>query len=170
MPESSAHDVLALVRELAPTLPVFDVQTMSHALKTINGLLLFQIGAVLAASMGAMGFALAIVGMYGVLSYATALRTHEIGIRVALGAQPGEVIRMILRQGVAIVALGLIIGIVAAVGMGRLVESLLVDVRGTDLLTYSVVSLSLACMALFACYIPAHRAAKVDPMMSLRSE
>jgi len=169
-PESSAHDVLALVRDLAPSLPVFDVQPMSQALKTINGLLLFQIGAVLAASMGTMGLMLAVVGMYGVLSYATALRTHEIGIRVALGAQTGEVIRMILRQGVVIVAVGLAIGILAAVGMGRLVESLLVDVRGTDPLTYAVVSLSLACVALVASYIPARRAAKVDPMVALRYE
>ena len=170
MPESSAHEVLALVRELAPSLPVFDVQPMAQALKTMNGLLLFQIGAVLAASMGTMGLMLAVVGMYGVLSYATALRTHEIGIRVALGAQTGEVIRMILRQGVVIVAVGLAVGILAAVGMGRLVESLLVDVRGTDSLTYAVVCLSLACVALVACYIPARRAAKVDPMVALRYE
>jgi predicted permease len=170
LPESSAHDVLALVRELAPTLPVFDVQTMSQALKTINGLLLFQVGAVLAATMGAMGLILAVVGMYGVLSYATALRTHEIGIRVALGAQISEVVGMILRQGIVIIALGMAVGILAAVAMGRLVESLLVDVRGTDLLTYAVVSLSLACAALFACYIPARRAARVDPVVALRYE
>jgi putative ABC transport system permease protein len=170
MPESSAHDVLALVRDLAPLLPVFDVQPMTQALKTINGLLLFQIGAVLAASMGTMGLVLAVVGMYGVLSYATALRTHEIGIRVALGAQTGEVVRMILRQGIVIVAVGLAIGILAAVGMGRLVENLLVDVRGTDPLTYAVVSLALACVALVASYIPARRAAKVDPMVALRYE
>ena len=170
MPESSAHDILALVRELAPALPVFDVQTMSHALKTMNGLLLFQIGAVLAATMGMMGLLLAIVGMYGVLSYATALRTHEIGIRVALGAQTGEVIRLILRQGVVIVAVGSTIGILAAIGMGRLVESLLVDVRGTDPLTYALITLSLACVALFACYLPARRAAKVNPMVALRCE
>ena len=170
MPESSAHDVLALVRELAPSLPVFDVQTMSQALKTINGLLLFQIGAVLAASMGTMGLLLAVVGMYGVLSYATALRTHEIGIRVALGAKTGEVVRMILRQAVVIITLGLAIGTLAAVAIGRLINSLLVDVRGTDPLTYAVVSLSLACVALFACYIPARRAGKVDPMVALRYE
>jgi len=169
-PEFLAHDVLALVRDIAPSLPVFDVQPMSQALKTMNGLLFFQIGAVLAASMGTMGLVLAIVGMYGVLSYATALRTHEIGIRVALGAQTGEVIRMILRQGIVIVAAGLAIGILAALGMGRLVENLLVGVRGTDPLTYCVVSLSLACVALVASYIPARRAAKVDPMVALRYE
>lgn len=169
-PESSAQDVLALVRDLAPSLPVFDVQTMSQALKTINGLLLFQIGAVLAASMGTMGLVLAVVGMYGVLSYATALRTHEIGIRLALGAHISEVVRMILRQAFVIIALGLAIGILLAVAMGRLIQSLLVDVRGTDPLTYAVVSLSLACVALVACYIPARRAGKVDPMVALRYE
>jgi ABC-type antimicrobial peptide transport system permease subunit len=77
---------------------------------------------------------------------------------------------MILRQGIAIVSLGLALGILAAFGMGRLVESLLVDVRGTDPLTYAVVVLSLACVALFACYLPARRAAKVDPMVALRYE
>jgi len=169
-PESSAHDVLVLIRDLAPSLPVFDVQTMSQALKTLNGLLLFQVGAVLAAGMGIMGLGLAVIGMYGVLSYATALRTHEIGIRVALGAQTGEVTRMILRQGIVIVAVGLAIGMLAAVGMGKLVESLLVNVRGIDLLTYAVVSFVLAFIALFACYLPARRAAKVDPIVALRYE
>jgi predicted permease len=169
-PESAADDVIALIRELAPALPVIDVQTMSHALKTINGLLLFQIGAILAASMGTMGLVLALIGMFGVLSYATALRTHEIGIRIALGAQPAEVIRMILRQGVVIVCLGLALGVLAAIGMGRLVESLLVGVRSTDAITYSVITLSLASVALLACYIPAWRAAKVDPVVALRYE
>ncbi|HEV2400730.1 MAG TPA: ABC transporter permease [Candidatus Sulfotelmatobacter sp.] len=169
-PQSSAQDILALVRELAPTLPVFDVQTMSDALKTINGLLLFQLGAVLAASMGTLGLILAIVGMYGVLSYATALRTHEIGIRVALGAKTRQVIGMILRQGLLIVSLGLALGTLAAVAMGRLVENLLVDVRGTDPLTYAVVLLLLAGVALFACFVPARRAPQVDPMVALRCD
>jgi putative ABC transport system permease protein len=108
--------------------------------------------------------------MYGVLSYATAQCTHEIGIRMALGAQGGAVLTMILRQGVLIVALGLAIGILAAAGMGRLVANLLVDVSGTDPITYAAVSLSLALVALVACYIPARRAAKVDPMVALRYE
>ena len=88
---------------------------------------------------------------------------------MALGAQTGEILRMILRQGVLIVALGLAIGLLAAAGMGRLVASLLVDVR-TDPLTYAAVSLALVCVALLASYIPARRAAKVDPMVALRYE
>jgi putative ABC transport system permease protein len=143
---------------------------MSRALDTFNGLLLYDIGAGLAASMGILGLTLAIVGMYGVLSYATAQRTHEIGIRMALGAQGGDVLTMILRQGVLIVALGLAIGILAAAGMGRLVANLLVDVSGTDPITYAAVSLSLGLVALVACYIPARRAARVDPMVALRYE
>ncbi len=163
-------DVLALVNSLAPSMPVFDVQPMSSALMTFSGLLFFQLGAWLAAGMGILGLILATVGMYGVLSYATAQRTHEIGIRMALGAQTGEILRMILRQGVLIVALGLAIGLLAAAGMGRLVASLLVNVRGTDPLTYAAVSLALVCVALLASYIPARRAAKVDPMVALRYE
>ena len=89
---------------------------------------------------------------------------------MALGAQTGEILRMILRQGVLIVALGLAIGLLAAAGMGRLVASLLVDVRGTDPLTYAAVSLALVCVALLASYIPARRAAKVDPMVALGYE
>jgi predicted permease len=169
-PQSATHAVLALVHSLAPSMPVSDVQTMSRALDTFNGLLLYDIGAGLAASMGILGLTLAIVGMYGVLSYATAQRTHEIGIRMALGAQGGDVLTMILRQGVLIVALGLAIGILAAAGMGRLVANLLVDVSGTDPITYAAVSLSLGLVALVACYIPARRAARVDPMVALRYE
>ncbi|HVN17662.1 MAG TPA: ABC transporter permease [Dongiaceae bacterium] len=170
-PQAVIRDVTAIANSLygAPV-PLFDVQTMARALGTFNGLLLFELGAGLAAAMGLLGLTLAIVGIYGVLSYSTAQRTHEIGIRMALGAQPRDVLRIVLRQGLPMIGLGITIGILAATGMGRVVGSLLVGVGGMDPITYIALSLLLALVSLLASYIPAARAAKVDPMVALRCE
>ncbi|MGB7348978.1 MAG: FtsX-like permease family protein, partial [Candidatus Acidiferrales bacterium] len=151
-------------------MPVLDVQTMTEALDTVNGLLLFQIGAVLAASLGILGLSLAVVGVYGVVSYSASQRTQEIGIRMALGAQRTDVLRMILRQGFFIVGAGLIAGILAAAAIARLVGNFLSGVSPVDPLTYASASILLAAVALLACYIPARRAMKVDPMVALRYE
>jgi putative ABC transport system permease protein len=132
--------------------------------------MLYQLGAGLAASLGMLGLLLAIVGVYGVVSYAASQRTHEIGIRIALGAQRAQILKMIFRQGLLIVGLGLAVGIFATLGISRLVASLLVGVAGTDPLTYAAVSILLTIVALTACYIPARRAMRVDPMTALRYE
>jgi putative ABC transport system permease protein len=149
---------------------VFDVQTMTQALNSLNGLIFFRIAAVIAASLGILGLLLAIVGVYGVVSYAASQRTQEIGIRVALGAQPRQILTMILRQGCVTVGSGLIAGILASVGMARLVGIFLVGVSPVDPFIYFAVSASLALVALLACYIPARRAMRVDPMVALRHE
>jgi putative ABC transport system permease protein len=104
------------------------------------------------------------------VSYVTSQRTHEIGIRMALGAAPGQIRKMILRQGIVIVAVGLALGLVAAVAAGNLAKTFLVSVSPTDPLTYVTVSLVLVAVALTACWIPARRATKVDPMIALRYE
>lgn len=158
-----------IIASLAPSLPVFDVHTMVQALYTLNGLLMFQIGAALAAALGALGLVLAIVGVYGVISYAASQQTHEIGIRIALGAQPAAILRMIFRHGLLIVSVGLVFGIVAAVTAAKVVGNFL-TVSATDPLTYLTVSFLLTSVALIACYIPARRAMKVDPMVALRYE
>jgi putative ABC transport system permease protein len=116
-----------------------------------------------------LGLILAVVGVYGVISYATNQKTHEIGIRMALGAQRSDVLKMILGQGLFIVAIGLALGVVAALAISRLVGKLLI-VSATDPLTYIAVSSLLALVALVACYIPARRAMRVDPMVALRYE
>lgn len=158
------------VRSFAPNLPLFDICTMTESLDSLSGFLSFQLGAGLAAALGLLGLILAIVGVYGVISYSVSQRTHEIGIRMALGAQRAEVLRMILRQGFVIVAAGLVFGCLSAFAAARLISSMLVGVSAADPATYSAVTLMLALVALLACYIPARRAMRVDPMVALRYE
>jgi len=117
-----------------------------------------------------LGTALAAVGLYGVLTYAVSERTQEIGIRMALGAQRGDVLRMVLRQGMLLVALGIVTGLMGAQGFGRLMRSLLFNVSPTDPATLATIALLLSAVALLACWLPARRATKVDPMEALRYE
>ncbi|MFY9528220.1 MAG: FtsX-like permease family protein [Candidatus Acidiferrales bacterium] len=123
----------------------------------------------LAALFGILGLVLAIVGVYGVISYAASQKTHEIGIRIALGARPADILKMIFGQGLFIVAIGLVIGVAAALAAGRVVGNFL-TVSATDPLTYVTVSAVLTIVALLASYIPARRAMRVDPMVALRYE
>ncbi|HEV2490423.1 MAG TPA: ABC transporter permease [Candidatus Acidoferrales bacterium] len=169
-PEATARELTGLVHSLEPAMPVFDVQTMAAALDTVNGFLLFWFAAALAGSLGLLGLLLAVVGVYGVISYSAAQRTHEIGIRLALGAQPSHVLKMILSQGLGIVGIGVIAGVLAAAAMARLVENLLMGVPPLDPLTYVTASVVLVLVSLLACYLPARRAMRVDPMVALRYE
>jgi predicted permease len=169
-PTSLALEVSALIHSLEPAMPVFDVQTMTAALETLNGFLVFQLAAVLAMSLGIVGLLLAVLGVYGVISYSASRRTHEIGIRLALGAQTVDVLRMMFRQGLAVVFTGVILGLIGAAGLAKLVGNFLIGVSPVDPLTYSLAALALAVVALAACYIPARRAMRVDPMVALRHE
>jgi putative ABC transport system permease protein len=113
---------------------------------------------------------LSAIGVYGLMHYSVTQRTHEIGIRMALGAQPLEVIRLVLGQGGRIALAGILIGVGGALSIGRVLSSLLFDVTATDPVTFVVVTLLLCVIALVACYIPARRAIRVDPMVALRYE
>ena len=169
-PEVMTQAVREQIASVAPTMPVFDVHVMLQGLDTLNGFLIFEIAAVLAGALGLLGLILAVVGVFGVISFSVSQRTHEIGIRMALGAESRNVLRMILRQGALIVAVGLGLGVALALVMARLVGKFLSGVSPFDPLTYACVSVALALVAMLACYIPARRATQVDPMVALRYE
>jgi putative ABC transport system permease protein len=113
---------------------------------------------------------LAVVGVYGVVSYSATQRTHEIGVRMALGAQRADILRMVLRQGVTLVAIGVGLGVSVALALGRFLANFLFGIRPYDPLTYLGVSLLLVTVAVVACVIPARRATQVDPLVALRYE
>jgi predicted permease len=169
-PETMIASIRQQVASLAPSMPVFDVHTMLQALYTINGFLLFQLAAALAGILGALGLILALVGVFGVISFSVSQRTNEIGIRMAMGAAQTSILRMILRQGLWIVLVGLLSGIALALAISRLVSDFIAGVSPYDPLTYVSVTALLCVVALLACYFPARRATRVDPMIALRYE
>jgi predicted permease len=169
-PESLQRQIEAQVRELAPGIPISQVQTMTQALQGVNGFFFFRFGAQLTGTMGLLGLILAVVGVYSVVSYAAAQRTHEIGIRMALGAEPRDILKMVLRQSAAVVAVGLAIGLAAAFAGTRAIANLIVGIKPTDPITFVTVVLLLSTIAIVACWIPARRATRVSPLTALRYE
>jgi ABC-type antimicrobial peptide transport system permease subunit len=147
------------------------MRTMTDAVNHgAGGLLLFNLGAELTATLGLLGLTLAVVGIYGVMAYAVGERTQEIGVRMALGAQPATILWMISRQGLAIIGTGLVAGILVAIAVGRLVGEFLVGIGATDPVTFLTVSIILSIATMAACYVPVRRAVRVDPMVALRYE
>jgi len=169
-PEAVRTPVQQEIQALDADLPLADFQTMTESLNGFMGFRMFQMGAQQAGALGLLGLILAVIGVYGVVSYSAAQRTHEIGIRMALGAEPVSVLAMILRQGVWLIVAGLVFGVVAASLFAHLTSRVLPLVDRTDPLTFVVASLLLAGVTLWACYIPAHRAMRVDPVVALRHE
>ncbi len=155
---------------IAPDVPIADLRTMPQSLSGIFGFLIFRVGAIQAGGMGLIGLTLAIIGVYGVVSFGASLRTREIGIRMALGAQARDVLRLILGQGILLVGVGLVVGLAGAAAMSRVLAKILPLVNAADWLTFSGVALGLGALAVLACYIPARRATKVPAMTALRHE
>jgi predicted permease len=169
-PDSLSPEVESLFRQLDPNMPVYDVMSMEDSLQGANGFFLFKIAAAIAATLGSLGLVLAAVGLYGVISFGASQRTHEIGIRMALGAHQADVLTMVARRGLALAVAGVAVGACAALAVTRFLSTLLYGVKPTDPLTFIAVSATLISVALLACYIPARRAARVDPMVALRWE
>ncbi len=169
-PESLIAEVLAEIRKLAPDLPILNAGTMQQAIHGLGGLFIFRLAASLAGVMGILGLTLATVGVYGVVSFAAAQRTHEIGIRMALGATRRDILVTVVRQGFQLTLMGMAIGLAGAFGLSRLLRSMLLGVKPGDPGTFIGVSLLLFSVGLLASLIPARRATRLDPMAALRCE
>ncbi len=167
---SLAQAIESAAREIDPNMPIYGVQTMEESLNGGNGFFLFRMGALFAGSLGALCLVLAVIGVYGVISYAANLRTHEIGVRMALGAQRRDVLKMVLGQGLMLVVIGLVVGLALSMALTRFMRNLLFQIGVADPITFISVSAVLVGVAMIACYIPARRATKVDPLIALRYE
>ena len=168
--QSMVSAVRDQIRQLDATLPVFGVTTMEAHVQYGKPLLPARLGAMLVGAFGILGLVLASVGVYGVVSYSVSQRTQEIGIRTAMGAQRGNVLQLILRQGMTMALIGSAIGIVLSLAVFRALGTVLYGVRAFDPVTLSSVSLLLVAVAFVASYIPALRATHVDPVVALRDE
>ena len=167
-PRSVIAAIRAEFQRLDPTLPLYDVKTLTEHMNI--PLFPARMAANVLGSFGLLALVLAAIGIYGVMSYVVAGRTREIGLRMALGAQLKHVRQLILKQGMMLAMIGLVLGLGVVFGLSRFLKSMLYGVSPSDPLTFAVISVLLAAVSLLACYLPARRASQVDPMIALRAE
>jgi predicted permease len=167
-PESMTTAVRGVIQSADKELPVYSVRTMERTMADSTSQRRFA--TILLGVFALVALILSSVGLFGVMSYTVAKRTHEIGIRMALGAQTLDVLKLIIRQGMILVLTGVAIGLMAAFGLTRLMKAMLFGISETDTTTFVIIPLLLAVVAMLACYLPARRATKVDPLIALRSE
>ncbi|MFI5126300.1 MAG: FtsX-like permease family protein, partial [Candidatus Acidiferrales bacterium] len=168
VPLMSVTAIREALHQVDPTEPLTQIETMDQVVS--GSLKDWRFHAVLLGIFAALALVIAAIGVYGVISYSIAQRTHEIGIRLALGAQRRDVLRLVVSQGARLALAGIAVGVLAAIGLTRLMASLLYGVTPTDPVTFLAVAVLLLIVALVACYIPARRAMRVDPMVALRYE
>jgi putative ABC transport system permease protein len=167
-PLSLSGTVIAAINSLDNNQPVYDVFTLRQIVG--DSVARHKFSMLLMGLFAVVALALAAVGIYGVMSYSVVQRTHEIGIRMALGAQTSDLMRLVIGRGMKLTLLGIAIGLAASLALTRLMKTLLFGISVTDWATYSEIAVMLAAVAFLACFLPAHRASRVDPMIALRQE
>jgi putative ABC transport system permease protein len=165
-PDNLTPAVRGQVKAMDPDLPIINVRTMTEVIS--RSVWQPRLYAILFGVFAAVALALASIGVYGVMAYSVSERTREIGVRVALGAQRRDVLKLVIAQGMALTMIGAGIGLGAALALTRLMQSMLFEVSATDPLTFAALAVLLSVVAMLACYLPARRATKVDPMVALR--
>jgi len=169
-PESLTNAIRGEARNLESDVAIFNVRAMDKIISDSPAAFMRRFPALLISIFAGIALLLASIGIYGVVSYSVSQQTHYIGVRMALGARPSDILKMVLRQGLTLGVAGLVLGVVGAVALTRLLRSLLFEVQPTDLSTFAIVVGALFTVTLFACYLPARRATKVDPLVALRYE
>jgi putative ABC transport system permease protein len=167
-PQTMQQAIERQVRQIDPDQPLTNVQTLEK-IKS-DSVASNRLRTTLLGVFAGIALLLAAIGIYGVISYSVAQRTHEMGVRLALGARSGDILRLVVGSGMLLAAIGLAIGLAGSLALTRLLNSLLFGVKATDVATMVTVAVLLAGVASLACYIPARRATKVDPMVALRWE
>lgn len=166
------NDITAAVRRevqaVDPAQPIYAVQTMNLVIE--NTVRDKSVNSTLLSVFAAVSLLLAVIGVYGVMSYTVAQHTREIGIRMALGARPRSILKLIMGRGVVLVSIGVIVGVLASFGLTRFIENMLFGVTPTDPITFVIIVTILGAVALLACLIPAQRAMRVDPIVVLRHQ
>jgi putative ABC transport system permease protein len=167
-PAAIAPSIQREIRSIDPNQPLSDVRTMDQVMSESVGRSRFN--TLLLGLFAGLATLLSAVGIFGVMNYSVALRTHEIGLRLAIGAQPRQVLMLILKQGLVLTIVGVVLGLAAAFALTRLLSGLLFGVEAVDVTTFTTISLLLVLVSLMACYLPARRAMKIDPLRALRYE
>ncbi|MCF3648890.1 ABC transporter permease [Synoicihabitans lomoniglobus] len=170
-PAAVIPGVQRVLQQLDPSLPVYNVQTMDEHLRTTAfGYMPMRMAAFMAGAQGLVGLLLAVMGVYGVVAFSVSQRTREIGIRLALGAERGDVFRLVIRGGLRLILIGLVVGLLGAVGLSHVLAGLLVGLDPLDIPVFGGVTVVLTGVSLLACYLPARRAMAIDPAVTLKCE